>query len=89
MYQILLHKKADKFLLSSNLSQRDRDRIVFTLEVLAKNGLSALLDIKKLIGFTNIYRIRVGDFRILLTVEHKQLQIFIITIATRKNAYKH
>ena len=43
-------------------------------------------DIKKLKGFTNIYRIRVGDYRILYELEDET--ITILDVLPRGAAYK-
>jgi mRNA interferase RelE/StbE len=45
-----------------------RKRIIEKLKVVEK-GFSPLLDIKKLKGYKNHYRLRVGDFRILFFLE--------------------
>ena len=42
---------------------------------------------KKLKGFKNFYRLRVGSYRIIYSVEHNKLVIEIIKIAHRKDAY--
>ena len=44
------------------------------------------LDVKKLAGARNIYRIRVGDYRILVELELHNLKVF--SILHRKKAYK-
>ncbi len=43
-------------------------------------------DIKKLTNFTQEYRLRVGDYRVLFEVENKK--IIIYTIRHRKDSYK-
>jgi len=43
---------------------------------------------KKLQGFTDTYRIRTGNYRILYRIEDKKLIISVIRIADRKDAYK-
>jgi mRNA interferase RelE/StbE len=45
-----------------------RKRIIEKLKVVEKE-FSPLLDIKKLKGYKNHYRVRVGDFRILFFLE--------------------
>ena len=53
-----------------------------------KNAIDKLPlgDIKKLKGFTNIYRIRVGDYRILYELEDET--ITILDVLPRGAAYK-
>ncbi|HID54737.1 MAG TPA: type II toxin-antitoxin system RelE/ParE family toxin [Anaerolineae bacterium] len=44
---------------------------------------------RKLVGFANMYRIRVGDWRIIYTIQDKQLFILAIRIAPRGSAYRN
>ena len=63
--------------------KHDIQRIKETL-----NKLTAFpegLDTKKLSGTRNIYRIRVGDYRILVELEVHTLSVF--SVAHRKKAY--
>ncbi|KGI56956.1 type II toxin-antitoxin system RelE family toxin [Campylobacter sp. MIT 97-5078] len=43
---------------------------------------------KKLQGYENLYRWRVGNYRIKGEIREKELIILIIEISTRENAYK-
>jgi len=43
---------------------------------------------KKLQGYDNFYRIRVGMYRIIYSIYDGQLHIFIIDIGHRKNIYE-
>ena len=43
---------------------------------------------KKLVGYDNLYRIRVGDWRISYAVEQDRLIILILEIAPRGGAYR-
>lgn len=69
------------------LSNVDQTRILGVLEALEKEGLSSRLDIKKLRGFQNHYRIRMGDYRIRLELLVDQ-RIVVYSISTRENAYE-
>ncbi len=42
---------------------------------------------KKLKGSSNLWRIRVGDYRIVYSILDKELTIEIITVRNRKDAY--
>jgi len=44
---------------------------------------------KKLQGFTDTYRIRTGNYRILYRIEDKKLIVSVIRIADRKDFYKY
>ncbi|MCC7352311.1 MAG: type II toxin-antitoxin system RelE/ParE family toxin [Anaerolineae bacterium] len=43
----------------------------------------------RLVGYGNMYRIRVGDWRISYAVEDEQLVILIVKIAPRGSAYRN
>ena len=42
---------------------------------------------KKLVGATNLYRIRVSDYRIVYTVEHDVLVVLVVRVGHRKDIY--
>ena len=66
MYKIIIKKKAKKFI--DKLPKNEKMRIVKAIEVLP-NGE----DIKKLKGHTDLFRLRVGDYRIIYTVDNEYL----------------
>lgn len=81
MYQIILKKKAQKFI--DKLPVNERRRVVFAIERLP-NGE----DIKKLKGYDDLLRLRVGDYRIIYTVDNGKLIVFVIDIDNRGDIYK-
>jgi len=60
------------------ISREDRNRIE-QATLLIKEGDFSTLDIKKLSGFENIYRVRVGKFRIKLCMRFTYNEILEIT----------
>jgi mRNA interferase RelE/StbE len=62
-----------------------RKRIIEKLKVLEK-GFSPLLDIKKLKGYKNHYRLRVGEFRILFFLENSKIVVY--KIGKRESVYE-
>ena len=62
-----------------------RSRILEVLRRL-EDGDVARLDIKKLKGYENIYRIRIGDFRIKFKKEENIIKVF--DIERREKAYR-
>ena len=46
------------------------------------------LDIVKLIGFQNIYRLRINDYRIIYEVFENEIMIYIFNIGNRGDIYK-
>ena len=43
---------------------------------------------KKLLGTENIYRIRIGDYRVVYSIDNGELIIQIIRVRHRKDVYK-
>jgi len=76
-YEVYLTRKALKEL--NNLNPQLRDRILKALVILRDYGFTSRLDIKKLRGYKNHYRIRVGKYRILFELE-KPRKIIIYAI---------
>ena len=81
MYQIILRKKAKKFI--DKLPKNERIRIARAIETLP-NGE----DIKKLKGHNDLLRLRVGDYRIIYTIDNGELIIYVIDIDNRGEIYK-
>jgi len=79
-FNVLVEKKAVKQL--SELEPNINRRIIETLNELRK-GFSARLDIKKMKGLHNHYRVRVGDYRILFEARLGK-QIVIYAVLPRK-----
>lgn len=80
--KIFLEKKVKKQL---EKSQQLQQRIVTTLHQL-EHGFSPRLDIKKLQGTKNHYRIRVGSYRILFVLESDN--VYVYDVSNRSQAYK-
>lgn len=81
MYKIIIKKKAKKFI--DKLPQNERLRVAKAIEKLP-NGE----DIKKLKGSENLLRLRVGDYRIIYTVDHGELIVIVIGVGNRGQIYK-
>ena len=82
-YQIVIPKPAQKQL--DSISKIERDRLILTLRSLAKdprpNG------VKKLKGYDNTYRVRVGDYRIIYEIKDRELIVLLLSVSHRKDAY--
>ncbi|MFP4402374.1 MAG: type II toxin-antitoxin system RelE family toxin [Candidatus Nanoarchaeia archaeon] len=81
MYQIKIKKTASKFIQSLDIKRKNKLKEVFKL--LEKSPF--ILPYKKL--DENIYRIRVGNLRILYEVNEKEVIIEIIKVGNRENFY--
>jgi mRNA interferase RelE/StbE len=83
-YSILLAPPAERQLKA--LAQPIRERIVKRLRTLKENPRPP--GVKKLAGEENLYRIREGDYRILYTIEDKELIVLVVKIGDRKEVYR-
>ena len=83
-YTVLLERRVVKQLRS--LSPETSTRIADALEAL-REGFSAHLDIKKLKGLKNRYRVRVGDYRILFELVPTK-RIIVYAVLPREKAYE-
>lgn len=81
MYQIIIKKKAKKFI--DKLPVNEKRRVVAAIERLP-NGE----DIKKLKGYDDLLRLRVGDYRIIYTVDNGKLIVYVVDIDNRGDVYK-
>ena len=80
MYNIIIKKKAKKFI--DKIPQNDKMRIVKAIESLPDGE-----DIKKLKGHDELLRLRVGSYRIIYTVDHGKLTVYVIDAGNRGEIY--
>lgn len=80
MYQFIIKKPAKKFI--DGLPVNERRRIVEAIERLPDNG-----NIKRLQGHSDLYRLRVGAYRIIYTVDNGQFVIYIVDAGNRGQIY--
>jgi mRNA interferase RelE/StbE len=69
------------------VKRTDKKRIFNRIKELGENPFP--LDFKKLKGEKDVYRIRVGDFRILYKIIREDEVILIFRIDKRSRVYKH
>lgn len=82
-YRVLFSKKTQKFFKS--ISSKQQQLFFDALDRLIE-GMPPL-DLKKLQGYKHLYRIRVGDYRIIFEPEEQTKTIYVIIIAHRKDVY--
>jgi len=83
-YKIYWKKSAEKDLLS--LDQKIVPRIIDNIESLAKNPFP--IHTRKLHGTNKIYRIRVGNYRIVYLADTEENIVTIYYIRHRKEVYR-
>ncbi|MEK4677585.1 MULTISPECIES: type II toxin-antitoxin system RelE family toxin [Bacillus] len=83
-YKLIYHKSAVKFIAKQGKEIQKR----------IAAGLKGLLeippegDIKSMKSYTDLYRLRVGTFRILFEINHDEKVIYIQAIGNRGDIYK-
>ena len=80
-YEILFDKPAQKFILKQ--TQAQRIRLLTAINKLPNEG-----DRKTMKGYPGYYRLRVGDYRVIYTVEDKRLIVRVVNIGNRGDIYK-
>lgn len=80
MYHILIKKRAKKFI--DKLSKNEKARIVAAIEQLPNGS-----DIKKMKGHDNLMRLRVGEYRVIYTVDDGALVVLVIDAGNRGEIY--
>lgn len=80
-YRIKLEKPAMKFLEKQTHNQRER--LLKAIYQLPDTG-----DVRRLIPFNGLYRLRVGNFRVVFTIEDDVLLVRVVEIGNRGDIYK-
>lgn len=82
-YKIVIEKLAEKFIMK--LSKPEKERVLRAIYKLPHEG-----DIKQLKGKRSkgLLRLRVGDYRIIYTVDNGELIVYIIDAGNRGEIYK-
>lgn len=80
-YRIEIDKRAVKFI--SKQPKPQRERLLRAIYKLPETG-----DIKQMQGYINYYRLRVGDYRVIYTVNNDVLLVRVVEIGNRGDIYK-
>lgn len=80
MYRFIIKKPAKKFI--DGLPVNERRRIVDAIERLPDSG-----DIRRLQGHNDLFRLRVGPYRVLYTVDNGEFVIYVIDAGSRGQIY--
>lgn len=82
--RLVITRQAEKDL--AGLDKRVRIRIRAALDKMLTNVQS--IDLKKLEGYTDLWRLRVGDWRVILRIVGKEVTVYALRIKHRKEVYK-
>ena len=85
-YEIKFHKDALKNI--QKLDKQTRNRILDHILILADDPKHSELDIKKMQGVNNQFRLRIGSYRVVYSVFNDILVIVIIKFGSRGDVYK-
>lgn len=87
MFEIRFSKVAGKYL--KKLDRITKERIKKSLLELAENPYEVKnLDIKKLAGYEDSYRLRVGKYRALYKIINNEVVVFVFDLDSRGDIYK-
>lgn len=70
------------------LSVKMKTTTAEALKLLSQNPFSELLKIKKLKGGEHLYRIRLGDYRVVYEIRQERLVVLVIKIGHRSEVYR-
>lgn len=84
-YELLIKPSASKELAKLG-TKRDRAKVVAAIQNLADQPSPA--GVEKLAGADQLYRIRVGDFRVIYEIVDSALVVTVIKIGHRRDVYK-
>ena len=82
MFDVVFSKSAEKQLLK--LEKDIQKRVISTLE---RIRVRPYPHVKKLVG-SPYFRLRVGDYRVILDIRENKLLIFVVELGHRSNIYK-
>lgn len=87
-YRLLIHKSVSKFL--EKCPSKQRQDIKEKLELLKQNPINhPQLDIKIMQGYKDLYRLRVGQYRLIYQIKENELIIFLFKAGNRGDIYKN
>ena len=78
-YRIEINKKAQKFIKSQPRNQQER--LLNAIYKLPEGGVKALA------GLKDVYRLRVGDYRVIYEIRNDILLITVVNVGNRGQVY--
>lgn len=84
-WQVIIHRKVEKIL--KRLHGDVLDRIRRAIRSLESEPRP--VGYKKMAGYNNLYRIRVGDWHIIYAIEDDKLIVLVLEVAPRGSVYQN
>ncbi|MCJ7559320.1 type II toxin-antitoxin system RelE/ParE family toxin [Candidatus Bathyarchaeota archaeon] len=86
MFEVIASQKARKAI--KKLPEHYKRRIIELLLILRENPVPAeYYDVKKLKGYTDAYRARIGDVRVIYEILWNLKRVHVLLIEPRESAY--
>jgi len=86
LFQVILSQKARKSI--KKLPKHYKQRIIELLLILRENPVPAeYYDIKKLKGYLDTYRARIGDIRVIYEILWNDKRVNVLLVEPRERAY--
>ena len=86
MFQVIISRRARSSI--KRLPKHYKHRVIELLLIFRENPIPAeYYDIKKLKGYTDIYRARIGDVRVIYEILWNLKKVHILLIQQRERAY--
>lgn len=86
LYKIEFVKSAKKEF--DHLPAPVKKKTLDALSLLAINPYTEILNIKKLKGATDLFRVRLGDYRLVYEIRAQIVTVVVIKIGHRKDVYR-
>lgn len=83
-YSIYFNNIIRKFI--EGLDESHKERIKEKLLSLSENPFPG--DVKKVKGKENVYRLRIGEYRVLYILNRKEKEIYVVKIDKRSRVYR-
>lgn len=83
-YSVRISASAEKQL--KNLPRDDQRRVAAAIMALAENPSPR--GVRKLSGYDDVFRIRVGTYRVLFSVSEAEVIVIILKIGHRRDVYR-
>ena len=82
-YRVIIPKPVQKQL--NKLPKQQRESLITAIRLLTDTPRPS--GVKKLKGYDDTYRIRIGDYRIIYKIQDKEMLIIILSSIHRQDAY--
>jgi mRNA interferase RelE/StbE len=83
-YRLEVVRRAQKQL--ARIQPQDRERIIGEIDALAEDPKPH--GSTKLQGYTDTWRIRVGDYRVIYELDESARELIVVRVAHRREAYR-